>query len=313
MAEAMTRHTGEVDVYHLGRFKGLGTRHGVQHWGDSSKQPRISNAAFRRFYYYLTSDERVGDLMREVIDGDYTLAHVDIGRKVPFVTQPPRPVPPPPPPGQIHMGFGTDWGSLISAWYTEWERTRETRWRDRILNGMNSIAALPKQWFAGSSSFDLATGHFTGPGTNVGISHLSGVFGVWEIHAEMFEAMDIPAAYREAWLDYCQYYNAPTAEFESKTGAKGLADRGLRQAHSRFTAYAAVKRNDPALVRRAWNEFLGPGDSSSESINPPLRHISGAAVLKPIDEIPERSTNDAAQWGLTHSHIVTLIGKSAPA
>ena len=24
MAEAMTRHTGEVDVYHLGRFKGLG-------------------------------------------------------------------------------------------------------------------------------------------------------------------------------------------------------------------------------------------------------------------------------------------------
>ena len=29
-AEAMTRHTGEVDVYHLGRFKGLGTRHGVQ-------------------------------------------------------------------------------------------------------------------------------------------------------------------------------------------------------------------------------------------------------------------------------------------
>jgi hypothetical protein len=24
MAEAMTRHTGEVDVYHLGRFKGSG-------------------------------------------------------------------------------------------------------------------------------------------------------------------------------------------------------------------------------------------------------------------------------------------------
>ena len=63
----MTRHTGEVDVYHMGRFAGLGTRHGVQHWGDSSKQPRVSNAAYRRIYYYLTADERVGDLMRALI------------------------------------------------------------------------------------------------------------------------------------------------------------------------------------------------------------------------------------------------------
>ena len=67
-AEAMTRHTGEVDVYHMGRFAGLGTRHGVQHWSDSSKQPRVSNAAYRRIFYYLTADERVGDLMRALAD-----------------------------------------------------------------------------------------------------------------------------------------------------------------------------------------------------------------------------------------------------
>ena len=43
-AEAMTRHTGEVDVYHLGRFAGLGSRqHDVQHWGCSAKQVRISH------------------------------------------------------------------------------------------------------------------------------------------------------------------------------------------------------------------------------------------------------------------------------
>ena len=62
-AEAMTRHTGEVDVYHLGQWAGLGTRHGVQHWADSAKQQRISTAIYRRFYYYLTADERTGDLM----------------------------------------------------------------------------------------------------------------------------------------------------------------------------------------------------------------------------------------------------------
>ena len=63
-AEAMTRHTGEVDVYHLGQWAGLGTRHGVQHWADSAKQQRISTAVYRRFYYYLTADERTGDCCR---------------------------------------------------------------------------------------------------------------------------------------------------------------------------------------------------------------------------------------------------------
>ncbi|MFD2429183.1 hypothetical protein ACFSUK_15740 [Sphingobium scionense] len=82
-AEALTRHTGEVDVYHLYRFKGLGTRHGVQHWSDSSKQPRVSNAMYRRIFYYLTADERAGDLMRDLVTSDLSLEHVEIGRKVP--------------------------------------------------------------------------------------------------------------------------------------------------------------------------------------------------------------------------------------
>jgi hypothetical protein len=51
-AEAMTRHTGEVDVHHFGRFAPLGSRHNVLHWGCSAKQLRISTAANRRYYYY---------------------------------------------------------------------------------------------------------------------------------------------------------------------------------------------------------------------------------------------------------------------
>jgi len=48
----MTRHTGEVDVHHVGRFAPLGSRHNVLHWGDSGKQLRISTVANRRYYYY---------------------------------------------------------------------------------------------------------------------------------------------------------------------------------------------------------------------------------------------------------------------
>lgn len=82
MAEAMTRHTSEVDVYHSGKFKGFGTRHGVQHFSDSSKQLRISNVLYRRIYFYLTGDERTGDLISELQQCQFSLLTLDSHRKV---------------------------------------------------------------------------------------------------------------------------------------------------------------------------------------------------------------------------------------
>jgi hypothetical protein len=38
MAEAMTRHTSEVDCYHLGRFAMLGSRHNVRHWAAARRK-----------------------------------------------------------------------------------------------------------------------------------------------------------------------------------------------------------------------------------------------------------------------------------
>lgn len=45
MDEAMTWHTGELDLHHLGRFEGLESRHNVHHWGCGAKEVRISQAA----------------------------------------------------------------------------------------------------------------------------------------------------------------------------------------------------------------------------------------------------------------------------
>jgi len=309
MAEAMTRHTGEVDVYHLGRFKGLGTRHGVQHWSDSSKQPRVSNAIYRRIYYYLTADERVGDLMRDLLDSDRALVTVDIGRKVgarssaepgngATVDSKPRQ-------GEISMSFGTSWCSLVGAWLTEWERTGDRKWRDRILNGMTSIAALPKGWFAAGANFDLATGRFTGPGDKVSISHLNSVFGALEINSELFDLFDVPA-YEKAWLDYCVAYNATAAQFTAMTGAPSRG-RNLRQGHSRLTAFAARQLSDPALARRAWEEFFSGDAGLDMDVAARAHRVDGPAVLKPVDEAPV-STNGTAQWGLAAIQNLALVG-----
>ena len=105
-AEAMTRHTGEVDVYHLGKWAGLGTRHGVQHYADSAKQQRIANTTYRRYYYFLTADERVGDLMHANVDSDETFLVLDPIRKI-------RTEPYTPDRHALSIGFGTDWSGLV--------------------------------------------------------------------------------------------------------------------------------------------------------------------------------------------------------
>ncbi|MFD1789755.1 Tat pathway signal sequence domain protein [Sphingomonas floccifaciens] len=292
-AEAMTRHTGEVDVYHLGRFAGLGTRHGVQHFADSSKQTRVSNAAYRRIFFYLSGgDERVGDLMRALVTSDRSLTTVEIGRKTPSAQARP-------PAGMIDMTFGTTWCTIAAAWLTEWERTGDTRWRDRIVAGMDSIGRLPNGWLEGSGWYDLASGRFLGQGKGIRISHLNAVFGAPEISAELIALVDVPR-YRAVWLDYCRWYNAPKAEFEAKFKTKWV-NRNLRASHARLTAYAAKMDNDPALAARAVGEFYGADAGLMVEPKDPRRTVNG------VTEWPGISTNAAAQFGLTAIQMLDLV------
>lgn len=294
LAEAMTRHTSEVDVYHLGRFAGLGTRHGVQHWSDSSKQPRISNANYRRIFHYLTADERTGDLMRALVTSQEALRTVEIGRKVPGAVHAALP------PGVIEMTFGTTWAVLAGAWLTEWERTGERQWRDRIVAGMDSIGRLPRGWLTGSAPYDLASGRFLDRGAKIELSHLNAVFGAVEINAELLRLLDVPR-YRAAWLDYCRWYNAPKAEWLAKWGAP-FGPRNLREAHSRLTATAAHAEGDAALAARAAEEFLSGDAGLGLHLADLRRPLPGGGV-----EWPGISTNAASQWGLAAIQNLALI------
>jgi hypothetical protein len=77
MAEAMTRHTSEVDNYHMGPFFPLGSRHNVNHWGDGSKQPRESHAGLKRQLYFLSGgDGRLGDLLHDQLDADLAYDYI---------------------------------------------------------------------------------------------------------------------------------------------------------------------------------------------------------------------------------------------
>ncbi|GAA2372985.1 Tat pathway signal sequence domain protein [Nonomuraea africana] len=306
-AEAMTRHTGEVDVYHLGRWKGLGTRHNVQHWGCSCKQLRVSNAAYRRFLYYLTADERTGDLLDELSAPEETFVAIDPLRKV-------RDDGYAPDPSALSVGLGADWGALAAAWLTRWERHGDERARALLLGTMADIGALPHGFLHGQALLDLGTGRFDGSWrAPVGISHLSAVFGLPEICAELIALdLDVPG-FERAWLDYCRLYLAPAAVQEAELG-HALRGVSLVQAHSRLTAYAAARTGDAELAAWAWRRFMIDEDDQLNS-NALQRQedwsvtlAGGPGVLAPVLEAPFVSTNDAAQYGLAAIQNLALIG-----
>jgi hypothetical protein len=293
-AEAMTRHTGEVDVHHLGKFAPLGSRHNVMHWGCSAKQLRISTALNRRFYYYLTGDERVGDLMREQNEAARTLRTVPPGRKLADASE--RHLEDPKG-DYAFLGFGTDWGALASAWFTEWERTRDPVFRTRLVNCMKTIGSQPRGFFTGSARLNLVTGAFDkAKDDRVSVSHLSAAFGLPEICAELIESFDVPE-FERAWLQYCELYNAPAEEQKAALG-QPLNGNNLQQGHSRLTAFAAYRKKDPKLAARAWKEFSEGRVDYGRRQAFTAKRIEAPAVLNPVDEGSGISTNSSAQWGL---------------
>ena len=313
-AEAMTRHTGEVDVHHLGRFAPLGSRHNVQHWGCSAKQLRISTAINRRYYYYLTGDERVGDLMREQVEAGRALVRLPPGRKLAFANQQgDQSRGTPTSPDSVGASMGTDWGSLAGAWLTEWERTGDPKMRDRLVAGMKTLGQQPKGLFSTGLILNVETGAFEiTKSDRVSVSHLNAVFGLVEVCAELVELLDVPE-FKQAWLDYCELYNAGP-ELQKKRLGSELRGTNLRQGHARLTAYAAKLKNDPALAARAWEEFaIDWRGRRSPTGRFPVTRVAGPAVLRPVDEAVFVSTNDAAQWGLAAIQCLALVGEHQPA
>lgn len=313
-AEAMTRHTGEVDVHHIGRFAPLGSRHNVQHWGCSAKQLRISTATNRRYYYYLTGDERVGDLLREQVEAGRALLKWPPGRKLAFANeQGDQSRGTPTAPDSVGASMGTDWGSLAGAWLTEWERTGSAKMRDRLVASLRTLGAQPKGLFSTGLILNVETGAFEiTKSDKVSISHLNAVFGLVEICAELNQLLDVPE-FKKVWLDYCELYNAGPEAQKARLG-EAARNIGLPQGHSRLTAYAAKQKGDAALAARAWREFSRNWRGQQDVLTPlPVQTVRGPAVLRPVDEARGVSTNDTAQWGLAAIQCLALVGEHQPA
>ena len=279
MAEAMTRHTGEVDSYHCGPMAGLGTRHGVSHWGDGAKEARIGQAAFRRFYYYLTGDERTGDVMREALQAEKSIIAYDPMREAD-----------PPHAGDAkfvaRIRSGPDWLAIAGNWMTEWERTGDTRWRDKILAGMKSMQAMPHGFRTGRNllmGFDPATGVLTARDNTLGKYNLSTIMGGAELMAELNMSIDDPE-WKRVWTAFC-------------------ADSGEVISLGKMQAYAYAVNRDPALAQSAVASLRG-GRGPIGRADPPN-------ALAPMQDGTD--TNGSSQNSLNAIVVLELCADALPA
>jgi hypothetical protein len=295
MAEAMTRHTSEVDTYHSGRFAGLGSRHNVRHWGCGAKEARIGQAAYRRYYYYLTTDERTGDIMHESVNADYKATEYDPMRLASPLTGPKKY------PGRVRGG--PDWLAFAGNWMTEWERTGNTKYRDKIVTGMDCIAKMPYGFMTGPNNlfgYDPATGMlYPLVEDGFGPYNLATIMGGGELVFELNMMID-HAGWRKAWLQFCRLGAAPKqiVARDNTTGAEG-ADGSLARP-DRTAAYAYLETKNPAFARQALSAVIG------RPIRYATRKVSGPDVLNPIEEVAGVSTNSMAQSALNAIEVLEM-------
>jgi hypothetical protein len=319
LAEAHTRNTSETDAYHLGPMRGLGSRHNVVKWGDGAKEARISQAAHWRFYYYLTTDERTGDVMQESADWTgVSVANFDPMREAAPIT-----------PGEpkIRIRIGPDWFAMAGNWMTAWERTNDKKWRDLILAGVDSIVKMPFGLETGKPvanskaeaaivGYDNATGKLTPiPDMTTGQYgvanyNLATIQGGAEV---MFELVPLLGRkdFETEWLRMCRLGVAPPEVWtkDKATNGEGAEAQYVPPGQSapRLAAYAYSKTGNKAFLDKSIAALLSQGGGIATT-----HMVSTPDSLNAALEDPRMSTNEAAQTGLQCIEVLELCKDSLP-
>ncbi|MBQ8540923.1 MAG: hypothetical protein IJ435_05555 [Clostridia bacterium] len=302
IAEAMSRHAADVDVYHIGEKKGLGSRHNVIHWGDSCKEPRIAMAGHHRpLYYIMGGDARIGDVFDDVCDSDFSSLAIDpLGE---FYKKEDMKLP-------THARTGPDWSTYCSNWYTEWERNRNTKYRDKIQTGIDDLKKAPLRMISGSDfEYDPHTGHLGYFSENsTGGVHLMMCMGGPQTWMELQNVLD-DDVFRDMLIELGEFYYLPAEE-------KRIKSNGLKRANeyvypymaATMVAYAAKETGNERLAYKVWQTLIHSlaGKDKNEGFD---KEVIKYFNNERLEEIFWISTNFTAQWCLNAIVCLELTGE----
>lgn len=305
LAEKLSRHASEVDVYHFGKYKGLGSRHNVRHWGCPCKEARIAMAAHHRFLYYLTGDRRLEDIFEELKDNEKSFLNKDpLGD---FYEKEQMVYP-------SHARSGPDWSSLCSNWMMEWERKNDTQYRDKIVVGLEDIKKAPLQLTSGPDfEFDPDTCHlrYIGERTTGG-SHLQVCMGAPQVWMELADMLE-DETFRKMIAEHGRFYYLPREkQMEESNGIIGRREFTLPFMSAAMGAYGAKYLKDEWLAKRTWQILLETMLHENNHEGFASIKITNCGNQKELLEIPWISTNFVAQWCLNIIMALDFIRESLP-
>ncbi len=305
LAEAMTRHASDVDTYHMGPLKGLGTRHGIRHWGCPCKEIRIGMAGHYRYHYYLLCDRRMEDVFDDVKDADFALLHMDPLRYVYKDAKGSLPT---------HARSGPDWSAMVSNWMTYYERTLDTAYLGKIRTGMEDIKAAPLGLISGPDfEYDPATGHLRYIGESAtGGTHLQVALGGPQIWMELADMLDDDAWKRQI-AEYGRFYYLSDRERLKEFGGAAEGRSFLYPIMAAaMAAYGAGFFGDKALAEKTVQYLFRAMIKGSDTAGFAPARLSSCGNLRELPEIPWISTNFTAQWCLNTIMVLEFVSESVP-
>jgi hypothetical protein len=305
LAEKLSRHASEVDVYHFGKYKGLGSRHNVRHWGCPCKEARIAMSAHHRFLYYMTGDRRLEDIFDELKDNELSFLNRDpLGD---FYDKKDMVYP-------SHARSGPDWSSLCSNWMTQWERANDTVYRDKIKVGLEDIKAAPLQLSSGPDfEFDPKTVHlrYIGERTTGGC-HLQVCMGAPSVWMETADLLG-DEEFKRMIANHGRFYYLPhEKQLEESGGIIGDRESSLPFMSAAMGAYGAKYLKDSGLAKTTWRILLETliHDKNHEGFM--VKVVENMGNQDKLQEIPWISTNFVAQWCLNVIMVLDFIRDELP-
>lgn len=306
LAEKLSRHASEVDVYHMGKYKGLGSRHNVRHWGCPCKEARIAMAAHHRFYYYMTGDRRLEDIFEELKDNELSFLNKDpLGD---FFDKKDMVYP-------SHARSGPDWSSLCSNWMTRWERFNDERYRQKIEIGIADIKKAPLKLVSGPDfEFDPESCHlrYIGERTTGGC-HLQVCMGAPQVWMEMADLLE-DEEWKRMLADLGRFYYLPREEqLEESKGLVGNREFSLPFMAAAVAAYGADYLKDDVLAMRTWKILLHTMIHNENHDGFQSRLLPDSGNQEQLEEIFWISTNFVAQFCLNVIMVLDFIKDKLPA
>jgi len=307
MAEAMSRHCSEVDLYHFGNLKGIGSRHNVRHWGCSCKEPRISMAGHHRPFYYLTGDYRISEVFDDVKDADHSFENM------PYFCNGDK----------LNVRSGPDWTSFISNWMTRYERTLEKEYRNKIETGIKDISETPLGLVSGPTfEYEKETSHllYIGEMEKAPNMHLQTSMGGAEVLFELADMLENDTL-KKIIADYGEFYYLSKEEkqlrYKGLIKERAFAFPFFAASIAAYSVYwASINKIDTVektteRAKLVWQNLFNA--ITSENIEGfKLDTYSTDFFGEELKELSWGSTNFVSQWCLNTIVTLEFIGDYLP-